>query len=191
MISQSILSKDIVNNKAVCRVFGVLTFVLLTALGAYVRVPLGFTPVPLTLQTSFVILSGAVLGRHLGALSQFIYILIGVFGFSLFANSGSGVFYLLGPTTGYLFGFVLSSFLVGRLLKKNNNQGLLMSFVYFYCGAASILLCGALGLVLVFKLTLAKAFVLGVMPFIFADAAKSLAAAIIYTKISKRAREIL
>ena len=60
---------------------GVSGFIFLTAVGALIRIPLPFTPVPITLQTFFVLLSGAFLGRRLGPLSQGGYVLLGVLGF--------------------------------------------------------------------------------------------------------------
>jgi len=188
MINHAIFSKDVITSKTIVRVFGVLTFVLLTALGAYIRVPLGFTPVPLTMQTFFVILSGAVLGRYLGALAQFIYILLGVSGFSLFTNSGSGVFYLFGPTAGYLFGFLIASFMSGRLLAEKS--GFLKSFGIFFISALAILFCGAVWLGVFLKLGFYKAFILGVLPFLAGDCLKAYAAALVYAKISRRVKEI-
>ena len=55
------LSKEVIANKLACRIIGVAVFVISTALGAFIRIPLPFTPVPLTLQTFFVLLSGAFL----------------------------------------------------------------------------------------------------------------------------------
>ena len=72
-------------------------------------------PVPLTLQTLFTYLAGAVLGPSLGALSQVIYILLGGIGLPVFAGGKAGFGTLLGPTGGYLFGFIAASFAIGKL----------------------------------------------------------------------------
>jgi len=71
-------------------------FGALTAVGAYIMIPL--PPVPVTLQTLFVFLAGALLGGSLGALSQVVYILLGVIGLPVFAGGKAGAGVLLGPT---------------------------------------------------------------------------------------------
>ena len=78
---EAILRKEILVNKTISRIIGLLTFIILTSLGAFVRLPLPFTPVPITLQTFFVLLSGAFLGSRLGISAQLGYILLGIFGF--------------------------------------------------------------------------------------------------------------
>jgi len=89
------------------------TFSVLTAIGALTFLPL--YPVPITLQSLFTYLSGAVLGPWLGALSQVIYILLGAIGLPIFAGGKAGFGTLLGPTGGYLFGFVVASLVIGRI----------------------------------------------------------------------------
>ena len=80
--------------------------VALTAAGAWVRIPLG--PVPVSLQTLFVLLSGAVLGSGLGAMSMCVYLALGLIGLPVF-TAGGGPGYVLSPTFGFLLSFPLSS----------------------------------------------------------------------------------
>ena len=88
---------------------GVIGFALLTALGAAVRIPLPFTPVPITLQTLFVLLAGVTLGPRLGAASMAFYLLLGTAGYHVFAGSERcGLQTIFGPTGGYLLGFLLA-----------------------------------------------------------------------------------
>ena len=75
---EALLKREIILNKTLCRAMGVLTFVILTSLGAFVRIPLPFSPVPITLQTFFVLLSAALLGSNLGTISQLSYLLLGI-----------------------------------------------------------------------------------------------------------------
>lgn len=89
-------------------------FTALTVVGAYLKVPLP-SEVPLTLQTLFVLLSGFLLGSYYGFFSQATYVLIGLIGFPVFAQGG-GPAYVLKPTFGYLVGFPLAAFVVGRLI---------------------------------------------------------------------------
>jgi biotin transport system substrate-specific component len=93
-------------------------FLLATALGAFVAIPLPFTPVPLTLQTFFVLLSGAYLGRRWGAGVQVAYLLVGGAGIPFFAAGAAGAAILAGPTAGYLVGFAPAAWLAGWLLPR-------------------------------------------------------------------------
>ncbi len=99
-------------------------FAALTGVGALIAIPLPFTPVPITLQTFFIFLAGALLGKYLGALSQLIYLLLGVVGLPVFAKGSSGIGALLGPSGGYLVGFIPAAFLVGYLLERREKPPL-------------------------------------------------------------------
>src|SRR5215210_7300823 len=79
----------------------VVAFSLLTALAAQVAVPLPFTPVPVTLQTFAVLLTGALLGSRLGALALILYLFEGASGLPFFYGGHGGIAHLFGPTGGY------------------------------------------------------------------------------------------
>jgi biotin transport system substrate-specific component len=91
-------------------------FASLLCVSSYIILPIG--PVPVTLQVLFVLLSGVILGAELGALSVVIWILLGVFGLPVFAGGKAGPLVLLGPTGGYLLGFVVCSWLVGTMTRS-------------------------------------------------------------------------
>jgi len=184
-----VLKKEIIVNKALSRTFGVLVFILLTALGAFVRIPLPFTPVPITLQTFFVLLSGLFLGQSLGALSQLSYICLGVWGLPIFTGAGSGIAYLFGPTGGYLFGFVLVSFLLGTFTKRNHNA-LLPVFVILCMADLILLSCGTIWLKFIFGYSFKKTLLIGFLPFLPGDLFKALVAAFLYLKFKSRIKEI-
>ena len=95
------------------RAAGILAFALLTALGAFVRIPLPFTPVPVTLQTFFVLAAGIYLGSRDAALSQLGYLAIGAVGLPVFAGGGAGFGHFLGVTGGYLIAFPIAAAMVG------------------------------------------------------------------------------
>ncbi|MBU1869504.1 MAG: biotin transporter BioY [Candidatus Omnitrophica bacterium] len=97
---EAILRREIVLNKTFCRAAAVFISVLFISLGAFIRVPLPFTPVPITLQTFFVLLSAAFLGARLGATAQVIYVFLGISGIPLFTGAGNSALYLFGPTGG-------------------------------------------------------------------------------------------
>lgn len=186
---EAILKKEIIVNKTICRVIGILLFVILTSLGAFVRIPLPFTPVPITLQTLFVLLSGAFLGSNLGTLSQLSYIFLGAAGLPIFTGAGSGLFYLFGPTGGYLLGFVLAAIFIGRFIKYRQNK--ILYVLGIFCLADFILLwCGVMWLKFLFGCSLKKSLFLGFLPFIIGDSFKALIATAIYLKLQTRLKEI-
>jgi len=91
-------------------------FGAMTAVGAWLIIP--FPLVPITLQTLFLNLAAALLGGYLGALSQIIYISLGIIGLPVFAGGKAGFGVLMGPTGGYLAGFIAGAYLMGNWLKK-------------------------------------------------------------------------
>ena len=90
-------------------------FVALIAVGAFIRVPL--PNCPFTLQILFTTLAGIVLGSRLGAISVGIYIALGLSGVPVF-TSGGGPGYVLQPTFGYLIGFMMGAYAVGRIAES-------------------------------------------------------------------------
>lgn len=93
------------------------SFALLTAIGAQIFIPT--VPVPFTLQTFFVLLSGALLGPRKGAAAQMSYLAMGASGLPVFAGFAGGFPYLLGPTGGYLIAFPFAAWVTGMLLYEN------------------------------------------------------------------------
>jgi len=186
---ENILKKEIVLSKSSSRVICAVIFLILTVLGAFVRVPLPFTPVPVTLQTFFVLLSGALLGSGFGAMVQMSYIFLGIAGIPVFTGAGSGFLYLFGPTGGYLAGFILAVLFLGRAIKHSNN---LLTVFGLFCFADFILLfCGALWLKVLLGCGITKALFIGVLPFIPGDIVKALVASGLYLKLKPRLKEII
>ena len=190
-ISYGLLSKEIIIGRTSSRLIGLSCFIILTALGAYVRIPLPFTPVPVTLQTFFVLLSGAVLGRKWAAASQAGYLFLGALGLPIFTGAGSGIAFLFGPTGGYLIGFVLSGWIVGGMTQGENHQTTIRTILAMIIGSlAGIYLFGLVGLSLFLRCNLSQALALGFFPFILGDAIKIICAAFIFSKIKKRCGEV-
>ncbi len=94
----------------------VLTMACLTGVLAQVRFVLPWTPVPLTGQTYAALIAGVLLGRRWGGLSLALYVLLGMMGMPWFNGAQGGLAVVLGPTGGYLLGFVLSAFVIGSLV---------------------------------------------------------------------------
>jgi len=187
---ESIVSREIITNKKICRGLAVTIFIAFTTLSAFVRIPLPFTPVPLTLQTLFVLFSGALLGRRLGVLTQTGYLLLGLTGFQVFTGFGSGALYLLGPTGGYIVGFVLASSFAGSLFSQTrHNWG--NTFLKFLIADFIILTCGAIWLKAYLSCSFGQAFLLGFLPFVPGDLLKVVFATVIFNKIHSRIKESL
>ena len=161
------------------------TFSVLTAIGALVFLPI--YPVPVTLQTLFTYLSGAVLGPWFGALSQVIYILLGGIGLPVFAGGKAGFGTLLGPTGGYLFGFIVASFAIGKVCDLHGQPTAPRIAGSFVLGTAIIYTFGVLQLSQWMNGDLQHAVVVGVLPFIVGDALK----VAIATAVATRLRHVL
>lgn len=166
-------------------ILSVALFSTLTAIGAHIRIPLPFSPVPITLQTMFTYMAGAFLGSKYGALSQLIYILFGVSGLPIFAGGSAGVSILLGPTGGYLIGFVAGAYIIGKLIEIRKR----FSFLWLVCcmaiGTIPIYTLGLIQLMIWMKINVINALIIGVLPFIFGDSLKILIAAYITYRIKR------
>lgn len=92
-------------------------FVVLMIVGAFINVSFG-SPIPYTLQTLFVLMSGIVLGVKYGPLSQLVYILLGLFGLPIFTQGRGGFGALMNPTFGFLLGFILGAYITALLFRK-------------------------------------------------------------------------
>jgi biotin transport system substrate-specific component len=149
---------------------------LLVALLAQVRIPLPFTPVPLTGQTFAVLLVGAALGSRRGLASLSLYSLVGALGLPVFAGGAAGAAYAFGPTGGYLLGFIVAAYVTGLLAERGLERSIRTSILPFLAGTLVIYVLGAGWLSVQFGLE--KALAMGVLPFIVGDAIKLALAAI-------------
>jgi biotin transport system substrate-specific component len=161
-------------------------FGAITAVGAYIVIPLPL--VPITMQTFFVSLASALLGGALGALSQIIYVLIGVIGFPVFAGGKAGFGVLIGPTGGYLAGFIVGAYLIGKLIELKEQPGFVWMASAMIIGHIALYTLGVAQLMFVAKLSLAKAFTIGVIPTLPGGIIKILAAAFIAGKLRGKIR---
>ncbi len=154
----------------------IVGFSLFTALTARVAIPLPFTPVPITGQTLGVLLTAALLGSRRGALAMALYVAEGAAGLPVFAFGASGLRVVLGPTGGYLLGFVVAAWVVGLLCERGLDRRLHTSVLAMAIGNFVIYLFGASWLsgFVGFQAALVQ----GVLPFLVGDAVKiALAAA--------------
>lgn len=167
-------SREVVVEPRTRSAVGVIAFALATTFGAQVAVPLPLTPVPVTLQTFFVVLAGVVLGPRLGALSAATYVVVGAAGAPVFANGGAGLPWLLGPTGGYLLAAPPAAMAAGWVAGRRGGTarvlaGLSIGVLTMYAG----------GIAQLFLLTgdpVARLLAIGVLPFVAGDAFKALLA---------------
>lgn len=99
------------HNMVICTFFSVLI-----AVGAFIKIPIPV--VPFTLQFLFTTLAGIILGSKKGAISVGVYIFIGLCGFPIFTNGG-GIGYILQPTFGYIIGFLVGTYLTGKIVESS------------------------------------------------------------------------
>ncbi len=156
-------------------------FAALTSIGAFLVIP--FYPVPITLQNLFTYLSAMLLGSRIGALSQLIYLFLGLVGLPVFAAGKAGPGVLLGPTGGYLWGFVISAYIIGYLVERKNIIKIKDFVLVGMIGFLIINLFGAFQLYLVTQLDIKTVFLSGIFPFIVGDFIKIIAASIIAHKL--------
>lgn len=140
-----------------------------TALAAQVRIPLPFSPVPLTLQTFVVLLSGVSLGFRVAVAGQALYVALGALGLPVFSGGVSG---LGGPTTGFLVAFPLAAAVAALLAQRHSRVAAALGLL---AGTVVIYLLGSAWLVAT-GLSWGRAVMLGVVPFLPGDGLKLLAA---------------
>lgn len=158
-------------------------FAAVLAVSAWVSIP--FHPVPLTLQTLTVLVAGGLLGRIWGTVSVGVYVLVGVAGVPVFSNGSAGVGVLLGPTGGYLVGFIVAAFVVGAAADAARSRGWRGRRVTVALGvgvlaaSAVIYAVGVPWLMVVTGMTPAAALAAGMAPFLVGDALKAIVAVIL------------
>lgn len=165
-------------------------FSALTAIGAFISIPFG--PISFTLQSYFVLSSGMILGAKLGALSQVIYILLGLIGLPIFSGYSGGLQTVFKPSFGFLIGFIFSAYLTGYLtelikpidFKKSIFIGILGSIPMYFIGLPYMHLI--LNNVLNLDFSIYKTMYSGMLIFLPTDLLKIVIMATVQPKILKQ-----
>lgn len=145
----------------------------ITALLAWLVIPLPFSPVPVSGQTIGVMISGVVLPPGLAALSQIVYILLGLLGLPVFTGGNTGLGTLAGPTGGYIWGFVVGTYVISFLLRHGLHKSTLGYAIALTIGGIGVIyLTGLLQLMVVTKLSFHQALLSGMLPFLLGDSLK-------------------
>ena len=150
---------------------------LLIGLCAHIKVWLPFSPVPVTGQTFAVLMVGALLGARRGCLAVLVYIIEGVVGLPVFA-AGAGAAALLGPTGGYLFGFIPAAYITGILAQMGWDRRIGTTVLAMVFGNLAIYVFGLIWLCLMTGFS-TMVLTLGLYPFIIGDLIKIILAAIL------------
>ncbi len=174
------LVKTISNNKLIKSILVVFIGSILLTISAKIKIP--FYPVPMTMQTFVVLFLGIAFGYKIGVASVLLYLIEGIAGLPVFSNSpekGIGIVYFVGPTMGYLIGFVFSSFLAGYF-KYNSNY--FVNFIKILFSTSIIYIFGVLwlGNLIGWDKPVLQ---LGVFPFLLAEIFKMLLLVLLIKKI--------
>ncbi|MEQ8155296.1 MAG: biotin transporter BioY [Clostridiaceae bacterium] len=160
----------------------------LMAVLSQISIPVPFSAVPLTLSVTGVMLLSLILKPKQSFLSVLIFILLGSAGVPVFANFRGGFNVILGPTGGYLIGYLLMTLVIGYAAKKDNTVAIVTSV---YAALALDYLLGVSQLAFVAHLSLNKALIAGFYPFIIKDIVLSFIVCMLGIKIKKRMSVII
>lgn len=161
-------------------------FTALTAIGGFIRIPIG--AVPITLQFMFIALAAILLGPKLGALSQIIYVVLGLIGIPIFTEGG-GLGYIFKPSFGYLLGFILGSYVIGYILSKFKKPNFFVILTACIAGVLIVYAVGVPYLYIILKyvsganISFYKALKVGFLVFIPGDIIKCVITALIGVKV--------
>ncbi|MBE6990867.1 MAG: biotin transporter BioY [Ruminococcaceae bacterium] len=162
-------------------------FAALTAVGAFLRIPVG--PVPITLQFLFTAMAGILLGQRYGALSQLVYVALGLVGLPIFTQGG-GPGYVFQPSFGFLLGLIPCAWVIGALARRRSDAPWLA--LSCAAGLAVLYLVGVPYMALILNVYLDKGLDLtavlkiGMLPFLPGDALKITAAAVVCPVLRRR-----
>lgn len=166
-------------NQAVLACF----FAALISVGAYMAIPIPGTPVPIVLQNMFIMLAALTLGPWWGLLSVAIYLFFGLAGMPVFSGGTGGLARFLGPTGGYLLGYVPATIAMGFIGGKKPKK-LPASLAACVAGMAIVYAVGVARLKFVLDIPWERALASGLYPFLPGDAAKIVLTALLAPRIA-------
>lgn len=162
-------------------------FTALTAVLSQIVIPIG--PVPVSLATFSIFCAGALLGAKYGAISQIVYILLGLAGVPVFASFTGGAAKLIGPTGGYIIGYAAAAFIIGLISDKFKGK-LLTTALSMLAGFITFSFFGTLWYMFVTVSGLKTALSVCVIPFIPGDALKIILATVLTHRLKPLIKRI-
>jgi biotin transport system substrate-specific component len=166
----------------------VALFAALISAGSFIAIPIG--PVPIALQNFFALLAGLTLGPFLSAAAVGLFIIAGAIGLPVFANNTMGIARILGPSGGYIFGYLLGAFVAGLVLgvpKQNEKVKIWRLAPAAVLGVLVVYVPGLIRLKSCLSLDWPQTFASGFIPFLPGDAVKGVVAALITPRLRRTA----
>jgi biotin transport system substrate-specific component len=176
VLAEKLLSRSGAKQSAIADLALIILGSLVVAAAAQISIPL--QPVPITGQTFAVLLVGMVLGARRGAMALALYFAEGVAGLPVFAEAKFGLATVMGPTGGYLIGFIPAAYLVGWLAERGFDRNLFSTLAAMVAGNVVIYVFGIVWL-MQFVSPLANTLAAGMYPFLLGDAIKAVLAALL------------
>lgn len=173
------------NTKKTKSLILIALFAAITAICSWIAIPLPFTPIPLALAPVVPCIASSLLGTKNGTISMLVYVLIGAIGAPVFANFTGGLGHLVGPTGGYIIGYIASAFVSGIVLstiEKGNLKYWKIAIAY----VLGFLACYSFGtayFMLLTKTSLLQSLALCIIPFVPVDALKIVIGTILVKKL--------
>ncbi|MGD8192497.1 biotin transporter BioY [Brevibacillus ginsengisoli] len=158
-------------------------FAVITGILAQMVIPLPF--IPITGQTLAVGLTGTILGSRYGALSMFLYLLLGAIGLPVFTEASGGFSIIVGKSGGYIIGFIFAAYIIGFIIEKTR-ASFTIALVANVIGMLVTLLFGVVQLKYVLGIPWDKAMAFGVYPFLLVGVVKAALASYIGIEVRKR-----
>lgn len=174
-----VLATRILPKSRLASALAIVGFAAFTALAAQISFRIPPIEVPFTGSTMAVLLTGGVLGSRKGALSMLLYLAAGAVELPVYAEQSSGIDTFMGATGGYLVGFVVAAWVVGKMAERRWDRQVLKGVVAFALGSLIIYALGVAGLMANVGMSLPDAIANGVIPFLIWDALKALAAGLL------------
>ncbi len=164
-------------------------FAILTGIMAQIRIPLPFTPIPLTGQVFAVFLSAIFLGGYFGALSQILYVIFGIAFIPWFSGGIGGFAVIKGLTGGYLIGFIPSALFIGLLTNRYSIfRRFYLQIVLMMVGVLIIYIFGSAQVAVLMRLGFYDTIKIAILPFITVDLIKAIIVALISSSILPKAK---
>lgn len=180
---------ELVPSRSVRIFLGCASLTVLMSLGAVARIPLFFTPIPLTLQTFFLVY-GAMALRRRSVFGLMGYLTLGTAGLPVFANFASGPVALFGVTAGYLFGFLLCGLILGTFISDHPGSNAKKDSSILLLGMLCYFIPGVLWLKVLTGMSFKTALLTGFLPFVPGDIVKVSLAYLLYKKTRTRLQKL-
>ena len=170
----------------------IAVFPALIAICSWITIPAMAGQVPFTLQTFAIFVAAGFLGTKKGTLSVVVYVLLGLVGVPVFAGFSGGLGMVIGPTGGYIVGFIFTALIIGGLMnlskKKSGTVKIIITIVSMILGDVACFIIGTIWFMIVTNTGFIAALSLCVVPFIIPDLVKIIVATIMVNRLKKYVR---